>query len=278
MSFDGFICPICRKELLERESSLVCKNGHSFDLAKEGYCYLLPVQSKKTKAPGDNKEMIDSRARFLSKGYYDAFAFSLAKQCEEIAKNKNAKINILDMGCGEGYYSQIIADYLSNNGIEYSLLAIDISKFAVKRGAKRKIKNASFAVASCFDCPVKDGWADIIINVFAPFAQNEINRILKKDGRLIYAVPGARHLFGMKSVLYDKPYENEVKELSYDGFRNEKTVEVSSSISVPKDDIASLFCMTPYFWKTPKDGEERLSKLSSLETEIHFRFINLTKI
>ena len=48
-------CPVCGGPLLLTGRSLRCARAHSFDLAKEGYAYLLPMQKKHAADPGDGK-------------------------------------------------------------------------------------------------------------------------------------------------------------------------------------------------------------------------------
>ena len=273
----GFICPICGKALKKENSALKCSKGHSFDLAKEGYAHLLPVQKMHTKIPGDSKEMVDARARFLEAGYYDIFAEALAELCIKEARKKKTPLHILDMGCGEGYYSRFISKRLNDCKIDFQLLGIDIAKPAVKRAAKKAPEQCRYAVASCFACPVEDSWSDIAINVFAPFAKDETLRVLKPNGKFIYAVPGPKHLFGLKKILYETPYENPVQNIQYKGFTDKGSVDTEENITVSGQMIQDLFCMTPYYWKTPKEGSSRLSECEEINTPIQFRFLQFTK-
>jgi len=119
--------------------------------------------------------------------------------------------------------------------------------------------------------PLPDQSADLITNVFSPLAADEFARILKPGGHYLYVVPSARHLWQMKQVLYPNPYENPVKLEQYSGFDHVQTVPVRYSISMdtPADWMA-LFHMTPYAWKTPKEGIARLEGLDHLDTEIGF--------
>ena len=93
----------------------------------------------------------------------------------------------------------------------------------------------------------------------------------------MYAVPGPRHLFGLKQVLYDTPYENPCRPVDYPGFVREDERAVQSTIRLEGGAIQALFAMTPYYWKTPKEGAERLAKLEVLQTEIEFRFVTYRK-
>lgn len=135
-----------------------------------------------------------------------------------------------------------------------------------------------YAVASSFHQPVKTGWADLLLNCFSPFAREEFLRVLRPGGRMIYVVPGAEHLYQMKAVLYAEPYKNPVQEVAYEGFRPIGEREARGTITVPASQLEALFAMTPYYWKTPRDGAARLAALPELTTEIAFRFLVFEKL
>ena len=182
----------------------------------------------------------------------------------------------MDAGCGEGWYDRCIAKQFEEAGLPLELAGFDIAKPAVRLAAKA-LPSARYAVASSFHQPVRTGWADVLLNCFSPFAQEEFLRVLRPGGRLIYAVPGAEHLFQMKAVLYEKPYKNPVQEVEYPGFEAIGEWEVSDSITVPAGQLEALFAMTPYYWKTPRDGAARLAALPELTTDISFRFLVFEK-
>ena len=103
-------------------------------------------------------------------------------------------------------------------------------------------------------------------------------RVLRPGGRMIYVVPGAEHLYQMKAVLYEKPYKNPVQQVEYLGFRAIDEREVQGTITVPAAQLEALFAMTPYYWKTPRDGAARLAALPQLTTTIAFRFLVFEKL
>lgn len=65
-------------------------------------------------------------------------------------------------------------------------------------------------MASIYKLPVGDGECDEIVNIFAPACPQEFSRVLKKDGVFVKAIPLEKHLWELKSAVYDAPYENEV--------------------------------------------------------------------
>lgn len=256
-------CPVCGGPLLLTGRSLRCPKAHSFDLAKEGYAYLLPMQKKHTAAPGDGKEMVRARRAFLSAGHYAPLMQTLAALCAELPHD-----HIVDAGCGEGSYDRFLCDALHTP----QLVGFDLSKEAVRLAA-RLVPEGAFCVGGSFCAPVRDGWADLLLNIFSPMAEAEFARMLRPGGCLVYAVPTARHLFGLKEVLYEHPYENEVKQTEYNGFAFVKAVESTAQITLHGQSVQDLFAMTPYYWNTPADGAARLAARESLTTEIGFRFL-----
>mgnify|MGYP004617882121 CR=1 FL=1 len=269
-----FLCPLCSGPLETQGHSLRCPMGHCFDLAADGYVNLLPVDQKHSLQPGDDRQMVAGRAAFLSKGYYSPLQQALAQLCIEYSGPTPV---LLDSGCGEGYYTQGIYKALYRNGKNASVLGIDISKFAVKRAARR-LPHGEFAVASAYHMPLPDCCADLLLNCFSPLALEEFFRVLRPGGLFLYVVPAARHLWELKQVLYDVPYPNEEKLTPYPGFcyQEVRSVEGRLSLTDPQD-IQALFQMTPYAWKTPRAGRERLMKLQRLDTEIAFHIHVFTK-
>ena len=110
-------CPLCG-EPLTGDTALKCGRNHSFDRAKEGYWHLLPVQSMRTKAPGDSKEMVAARRAFLNAGYYGIFGRALGELCLAygVPTGADAPLHLLDAGCGEGWYDRCIAQAFAQAG------------------------------------------------------------------------------------------------------------------------------------------------------------------
>lgn len=263
-----FRCPLCGKGLERDPRTYRCPGGHSFDIAKEGYTYLLPVNQKHSAAPGDDPGMATARRDFLSKGYYRPLLDALCRLAASCTGDAPA---VLDVGCGEGYYTSGLFQSLQKAGKHPRMAGTDISKPILRLAAKRE-KAVEFAVASSYHLPLADGSADLLLNCFSPLAIEEFRRVLKPGGTFLYVVPGRDHLWELKQVLYDTPYPNEEKETPYPGFAYADIVPVEGSVTLGSQaEIRALFQMTPYYWKTPKAGAERLAALDSLTTRISFR-------
>ena len=109
------------------------------------------------------------------------------------------------------------------------------------------------------------------MDCFAPLALDEYRRVLRPGGTLLYVVPGPRHLIELKRVLYDRPYENLEQDIPYDGFTPLGVTPVNCHFTLDRKSALDLFRMTPYAWKTPREGVARLEALDALEGSACFR-------
>ncbi len=257
----NIICPDCSLSLTQSGGSLVCPNRHSFDFSKEGYVNLLK-SGKSGALIGDNRDMALSRRDFLSKGYYDALARELKKEYDS---SKNDSFTAVDICCGEGYYTQFIS--ADAKGAFYGF---DISKEMIRLAAKRKC-GAQFFVANMKNLPLESGSVNLAFHLFAPFCEDEFARILSDGGRLISVTGGREHLFGLKEVLYDTPYENDETVPEYKKLTLVESRRITDTVTLTSnEDIYSLFKMTPYYYHTNRKHKERLDGIDELTTKLDF--------
>lgn len=263
------ICPICGDELFKDNKTIRCSSNHCFDIAKEGYVNLLSAH-KSGDNTGDNKEMARSRRDFLEKGFYSPLANAVGDCLEKYSVDGD---NVLDICCGEGYYTSVLTKKYNRN-----FYGFDLSKNMVRLAAKRKC-NAEFFVANIASIPIKSDSVKFAFHLFAPFHNAEFSRVISNNGVIVTAIPGKEHLFGLKKILYDNPYYNDEKEPKTDGLKIVEKVRVKSEITLnSKEDIKALFQMTPYYYHTPSEGMSRLDKQTSLTTEIEFVILIYKKI
>lgn len=262
----NFSCPVCAQTLKLQDGVYRCENNHCFDVARAGYVNLLQSQKSSNKRHGDDKLMVDARSAFLDAGYYKCLANALLETIKKHAPNAQ---NIVDAGCGECWYTAQVAREFE----KASVAAVDISKNALIAGAKRK-SGISLAVASIAKLPFANESCDLLISLFAPTAADEYSRILTDSGVLIRAVPLQRHLYGLKSAIYDKPYENPPEDGQVVGFKLVDRVCIFDEICLTDNAmIQNLFKMTPYYYKTSKKDQQKLQNLSELKTEIAFALL-----
>lgn len=263
------VCPVCGNDLSISGNSYICEKNHCFDIAKSGYVNLLLSKHIGKTVHGDNKFMVHARRDFLEKGYYTPLRDEL---CAMVGINFGGGV-ILDAGCGEGYYTSAISDYLQRSEIQVEMYGIDISKIAVEMAAKRKNK-ITYSAASVFHIPVGDGTCDMVVTLFAPYCGEEFRRVLVPGGTLIMAIPSENHLWEMKQAIYDIPYKNQVKPYELEGFRLAEKKRITYRIALEsQEDIQSLFAMTPYYYRTAFNQKERLGRLDRLETTVDFELL-----
>lgn len=261
------ICPVCGLPLIREPKRYCCEKGHSFDIAKQGYVNLLLTQQSSKKRHGDDGVMVQARRAFLDKGYYACLKDAL---CDAALRFTQGEVALLDAGCGEGYYTAALTRYLREEGRACRSVGIDISKSAVACAAKRQ-PAFECAVAGVFAMPVASGSITAVLNVFAPLAPEEYCRVLQPKGVLLRAVPRKRHLMGLKEAVYDKAYENTEEDPALAGFRLLEEITVEKTLILNNQtDIEALFMMTPYYYKTGRDDQKKLQKLTALQTELSF--------
>jgi 23S rRNA (guanine745-N1)-methyltransferase len=217
------ICPYCQTPLLETSNNnYACELNHNFDVSKEGYINLLPVNQKKSKSPGDNEMMISARRNFLELGFYDPLIERIKTIIQEDFTFNDNHFIALDAGCGEGYYSEKVMNNIP--GLTSQIIGTDISKYAVKNAAK-KYKDNFYFVSSVFNLPVATEGVDLILSIFSPFKPEEFKRFLTTDGYFIIVSPGENHLKELAELIYDsfRAHENNVIAKMTSSFEHQAT-------------------------------------------------------
>lgn len=262
-------CPNCHSSLQPTDNSWRCAQGHSFDRAKQGYANLLLPNQKSSSNPGDSQSMMQSRRRFLQAGYYQPLAEALAGLLDsQINEAEDGLRTLLDIGCGEGYYLRTLSES-SSRASAAKLYGLDISREAIKRAATA-LPTASFCVASSYRLPVHDQSVDVVLQVFAPGDDREVQRVLTAEGFWITASPGPRHLYQLKEALYQQVREHQVAETPA-GFRllEQRQVRFALQLNSPEA-IADLLAMTPLAWRGSPEGKQQLLERDALEVEADF--------
>ena len=255
-------CPKCGAAVSFDGRSLFCTGArrHCYDAAASGYINLAPEH----RAGGDSREAVRARSAFLGRGYYADVADAIASLAEKYLADRANPI-LVDAGCGEGYYTNRLAECGTVCGFDLSRAAVE----AGEKAARRRGIDAFYAVAGLYNLPLFEESADLVLNHFAPCAEEEFSRVLRKDGVLIVGAAGETHLLGLKRVLYDTPVLNAPRAdlpcsmRLLEKRRVQKTVRIEGSA-----DIAALFAMTPYYYRTSEADRAKLAALDVLETEI----------
>jgi 23S rRNA (guanine745-N1)-methyltransferase len=268
-------CPVCRAPL-DRSADgrrLSCAAGHSFDRARQGYWNLLLAQRKRSRDPGDSNEMIQARKRFLDAGYY----WLIAEQVNRVLIDQLTGIDaprVLDLGCGDGYYTAQMEEALKAAGLAVQLCGVDISKHAV-RTACRRATEVEWLVATGADLPLPDASLDALTLMFSRVMPEPMARVLKPGALLLVVWPGPDHLIELRRLIYA-----EVKNRHYDPAEQllplfdavqQDSLEFDIDIDSPEG-IRDLLAMTPHGQRISAEARQRLLDKGSLRCHADIRF------
>ncbi|MCP3127550.1 23S rRNA (guanine(745)-N(1))-methyltransferase [Shewanella sp. KJ2020] len=262
----SYLCPLCGLPLTLAERTWGCPRQHKFDIAKEGYVNLLPVQKKNSKDPGDNKQMMFARREFLNAGYYQGLSDRVNQLALEYAGRAQ---QVLDIGCGEGYYSHRLYHILTQEH-PCHFQGLDISKSAIKYAAKR-YPQLEFCVASAYEMPIASHSIDLAIRIYAPSKNEELQRVMVNDGILITVSPGPMHHFALKQQIYAEPRLHPKSDASIAGFECLHQERLMSQLELKDSEhIAHFLEMTPYAWRFTAEQKQRFA-LDGLCCELDFQ-------
>ena len=240
----SLICPLCGQSLHQQSGSLVCPDNHTYDIARQGYVNLLPVQQKHSLVPGDTPEMLLSRRNFLNSGYYSPICADIVNALGEIPGGVS---EIVDVGCGEGYYT---AEFLRRfPGAR--IVGADISKAAVKMAASRT-KEISWITATASHLPVADNTADAVTAVFSLLCEEA-------------------HLMELKQIIYDDVFEQHKRPKPLNGFLKEVGCELKRfRMTLGGSQLADLLRMTPHTMRIKPEKREILEATPSLVLTVEY--------
>lgn len=259
-------CPVCQEALLLEARSFRCAHGHSYDIAKEGYVNLLLANQKASKDPGDDKEMLLARRQFLEAGHYDPLIAKLT----EAMRPQASTGTLLDIGCGEGYYTQQLAAALPWKVV----YGFDISKPAMQLAAKR-YPQIHWAIASAARLPYLDESISSALSIFAPYHLDEVSRVLQPGGSLWVVGPGPQHLQELASLVYTdfQPHTASLETIA--SLQLSPSTQLTYQITPSPTDIINVWKMSPYYWHSREGLQAEVASLQTLT--IDFRITRYQK-
>ena len=290
----SYQCPLCHQPLQlcrGEPRRWQCAARHQFDCAKEGYVNLMPVQHKHSKNPGDNKEMMQARRACLEAGHYqplrDKVAALLQESLTAVSASDAHRVQVLDIGCGEGYYTAALARVLAehamisnsetfagsaSNGEAQAtgqVFGLDISKVAVRYAAKR-YPNVEFCVASSHRLPFADASLDAVVRIYAPCKAQELSRCVRPGGVVITVSPAPRHLYQLKEQVYGDVVLHPCPVETLDGFTLEQDLRLAYPMRLSAEAAVQLLQMTPFAWRASAQVWEHLAAQSEFACETDF--------
>ncbi|MDF1763729.1 MAG: methyltransferase domain-containing protein [Oleibacter sp.] len=263
------ICPKCALPMRQADRQWRCGDGHSYDIARQGYVNLLLTQHKNSRNPGDDKHMVQARSEFLDAGFYQPIS-------EQLNRWVTPTGNLLDIGCGEGYYT----DRLQKAAPQLHIAGLDISRDAITAAAKRN-KEVQWLVASGVRPPVLANSMKTMITLFTPLMPQGLDAALAIDGDIIVVCTGVRHLYQLRAFIYDTvtldPY-SPIPAMQAAGFECvEQTLVNYEMTPTGGDMLLNLLSMTPHRWKVKPERLDALQLLDSLTTEVDVAFFRFRR-
>ncbi|BDX19055.1 SAM-dependent methyltransferase [Halopseudomonas aestusnigri] len=262
------ICPHCHAPLSNLERQWRCPAGHSYDQARQGYLNLLLVQFKNSKQPGDTPQMLACRQAFLDAGHYQPVSDAINQLFAEFSPP-----TLLDMGCGEGYYTERLARALPDTAIG----GFDISKDAIIRACRRS-RSIRWMVASSARLPVADQSLDAALSVFSPWSADECLRTVKPGGRVLIVGPHSDHLLALRERLYDQihPTPALIKALP-DGLRIASEQTLRYPLQLTSEDLGNLIGMTPHGVRSRPERQQAIAEQGIEGLEVAMQMIMLER-
>ncbi|MGM0614367.1 MAG: putative RNA methyltransferase [Pseudomonadota bacterium] len=276
--FQALACPLDGQPLVLVENTWRCAAGHSFDVARQGYVNLLPVQQKRSQDPGDSKAMVAARQRFLQTGHYQPVAEAISRYLAVWADKQPSGaegFSCLDAGCGEGYYLRQLANSVP---ADLALIGLDISKWAVMAAARQDNKHSPFSrwvVGSNAHLPMQPARLDCVLCMFGFPVYGEFARVLKSGGVLLQVEAGPQHLRELREVIYPqlKPERAAAPQVP-EGFTYLGEETLSYPIRLEgQEAIADLLAMTPHLYRASAEGRARAAALDQLALTVDVRLI-----
>ncbi len=269
-------CPVCREPLLATATGYQCAARHSFDAARQGYVNLVLAHNKHSKEPGDDPDMIQSRRRFLDLGYYNQVSGGINEAIASVLSGlgHDSDCNVLDAGCGEGFYlarlkAALAHGHEAHRRMEYH--GVDVSKFAA-RFATQRDRTMAWFVASINDLPYLNASLDIVLSVFSPANIPEFARILKAGGSLVFVSPGPRHLNGLREIIYPVTREHAapaIIEKAQELFAPAAVSRITYPLELEGNQvIMDLLAMTPYYWNIDRETKAKVAALERLNLDV----------
>ena len=203
-----FCCPLCGEPLVREEHRAVCSQRHSFDVARQGYVHLLPVNKMHSKLPGDSRGNGGQPPPLFGGGLLrPPFGRSCAALSGSAprtwAAGRERVSPSATPAAGRGITQR---DF---GGLCPRRLSAGLTFPSWRsRPPRENTRESSLGVASSFAIPLGTGRVHLLTDVFSPLAPEEFARVVRPGGYFLYAVPGERHLYGLKEILYRNPYEN----------------------------------------------------------------------
>jgi 23S rRNA (guanine745-N1)-methyltransferase len=275
----ALVCPVCEQPLSWGEQACACAQGHSFDLAREGYVNLLLSHCRRSDHPGDSVDMVQARRRFLDSGAFTRLSELLQSEVRQrLARGETAGYNVVDAGCGEGYFLGALQEAVTG-----ACYGVDVSKEAIRLAARR-YRSSRWVVANVMRrMPFASNSLDVVLSVLAPRNVEEFSRVLKPAGLLVVVVPGPDHLLELRTRLMAEAGDFQAKadaaiDFCAPRFALQQKKSLTYEVVLNKNLLTDLVQMTPLFWRSTRQAKTGIGGLEELRVTMSFALLVFTRM
>jgi 23S rRNA (guanine745-N1)-methyltransferase len=265
-----FQCPICSAAMgIVEQKSLICKNNHTFDLAKQGYVNLVthPLATKY------DKELFESRKLIAESGFFEPLCQTIVELITKEGLYADRPIKILDTGCGEGSHLSSIKEKLHSQKIsEVVGVGVDLAKEGILAAA-RSFSDLIWCVADLANSPFKDNTFDVVLNILSPSNYVEFNRLLSDSGIVIKVVPRKDYLKELRDVFFDESnkqsYSNQnIVERFNANFDSFDKQSLTYTFTLNPSLLPHLIRMTPLSWAASEAKVQAILEMDLTEITV----------
>jgi 23S rRNA (guanine745-N1)-methyltransferase len=213
-----------------------------------------------------NSQEIRLKRLLRAELFYRQGFMPLRQAVEQVLQRYQPK-TLLDIGCGEGYYTSAMQAHVEQ------CVGVDIAKSAVQRAAKLN-QDVTWVVGTGAVLPVLDQSIDFCTSLFSPIPQQEILRILTQEGLCLVVTPAPRHLYDLRVALFEQVNLHEPEKFVAQLSENFELIEapvVEAELYLQQQDIANLLAMTPYAYKAKLEKRHALEQRDSLQVTACFQ-------
>jgi len=252
-------CPICAGSLHLRGSSLACRRGHGFDIARQGYVNL--TAGRTGAGTADTSAMVTARERFLGRGHYQPLA--AAVQSLAARHDPDQPGLVADLAGGTGYYLAGILDALPHR----HGACLDLSVPALRRAARAHLRAAALGADIWQPLPLANRSAALVVSIFGPRNAAETGRVLTPGGTLLIAAPGTGHLRELQQPLGMIGIDRRKRQrlaAAYREYVRSGITKLNYELSLDHADLTALVSMGPSVRHiTPQELAARIRSLPS---------------
>jgi 23S rRNA (guanine745-N1)-methyltransferase len=234
--------------------------------------------------------MLHARRAFLSRGYFapcsDAInglvASHLTASASLFGSGDIEAVNILDVGCGEGYYLDRLYVHLRER-LDQPVIChgVDVAKDAACLAARRSPELHVVVADVTARLPYADGSFQALLNVFAPRNPSEFARILAPEGLLLVVIPTQQHLRELRAIApllnIEQDKQQRVVERLSERFALAAVTTLEYDIVLSGADLTHLAQMTPSARHLSPEALDGLRKQTILRTHVGFALLQFIR-